>query len=88
MKPSVSRVTSQNQISIPAEVRNRFGIRPGTELVWEEADGELRVHPKRWSLADVQELLVAPPAGKRTLEELRAGKIAAATRKARRGRRG
>jgi AbrB family looped-hinge helix DNA binding protein len=43
----VSRVTSQNQISIPAEVRRRFRIVAGTELIWEERDGALIVRPKR-----------------------------------------
>jgi AbrB family looped-hinge helix DNA binding protein len=54
MRSSTSTVTSQNQISIPAEVRRRFGIVPGTELVWEEKDGALLVHPKRYSLEDLR----------------------------------
>jgi AbrB family looped-hinge helix DNA binding protein len=82
-----SLVTSQNQISIPSEVRKRFDIHPGTELVWEEQDGELLVRPKRYALEDVQALLSDPPAGPKTLKALREGKIAAATRKATRGRR-
>jgi len=80
-----SRVTSQNQISIPSEVRKRFDIHPGTELVWEEQDGELRVRPKRYTVEDVQALLSDPPGGTRSLAELRQGKIAAATRKSARG---
>jgi antitoxin PrlF len=85
MKQAVSRVTSQNQISIPASVRDRFGIGPGTELVWTEREGEIVVRPKRYKLEDIQALLTDPPNGARTLEELRAGKIEAATRKASRG---
>jgi AbrB family looped-hinge helix DNA binding protein len=54
MSSATSKVTSQNQISIPAEVRRRFGIVPGTELVWEERDGELVVHAKRFSLDEVR----------------------------------
>jgi AbrB family looped-hinge helix DNA binding protein len=50
MISATSRVTRQNQISIPAEVRRRFDIQPGTEIVWEEKDGELRVRPKRSTL--------------------------------------
>jgi AbrB family looped-hinge helix DNA binding protein len=86
MLQCTSLVTSQNQISIPAEVRKRFDIHPGTELVWEERDGELRVRPKRYTLEEVQALLVEPPAGPKTLKQLREGKRAAATRKATRGR--
>jgi antitoxin PrlF len=87
MISATSRVTSQNQISIPAEVRRRFDIQPGTEIVWEEKDGDLRVRPKRSTLEDIQTILGASPSGPRTLEQLREGKIAGATRSASRGRR-
>jgi AbrB family looped-hinge helix DNA binding protein len=54
MRSASSKVTSQNQISIPAEVRRRFGIVPGTELVWEEEEGRLVVHPKRFTVDDLR----------------------------------
>ena len=39
-----SRVTSQGQISVPAEIRRRLGIAPGTVLEWEEEeDGRIVV---------------------------------------------
>ena len=31
-----SKVTSQGQISVPAEVRKRLGVGPGSTLVWDE----------------------------------------------------
>ena len=68
-------------------MRERFGIHPGTELIWVEREGEIVVRPKRYKLEDIQALLTDPPTGPRRLEDLRAGKIEAATRKARRGRR-
>jgi AbrB family looped-hinge helix DNA binding protein len=34
-----SKVTAQGQISVPAEVRKKLGIGPGSILEWEE-DGE------------------------------------------------
>ena len=86
MGPATSRVTSQNQISIPAAVRKRFGLEPGTEVIWEERDGELHVRPKRSTLEDVHAVLGEPPSGSRTLRQLREGKVTAATRKATRGR--
>jgi AbrB family looped-hinge helix DNA binding protein len=33
-----SRVTAQGQISVPAEVRSRLGIGPGSVLEWKEDD--------------------------------------------------
>ena len=31
-----SKVTSQGQISVPAEVRKRLGVGPGSTLAWDE----------------------------------------------------
>ena len=38
-----SKLTAQGQISVPAEVRRRLGIGPGSVLIWEERDGEFVV---------------------------------------------
>jgi AbrB family looped-hinge helix DNA binding protein len=65
MGSATSKVTSQNQISIPAVVRRRFGIVPGTELVWEDRDGELVVHPKRLTLDDVRAFCLEARGGRR-----------------------
>ncbi|MFC4447577.1 AbrB/MazE/SpoVT family DNA-binding domain-containing protein [Halorussus aquaticus] len=34
----MSRVTSKGQVTIPKEVRERLGIRPGDEIEFEETD--------------------------------------------------
>lgn len=39
MKIAASRITQQGQISVPAEVRRRLGLAPGSEIVW-EAEGD------------------------------------------------
>ena len=38
-----SKVTSQGQISVPAEVRKRLGAGPGATLVWDEDGGRIVV---------------------------------------------
>lgn len=38
-----SRVTSQGQISVPAEIRRLLGVGPGSVLEWEDIDGEIIV---------------------------------------------
>ena len=38
-----SRLTAQGQISVPASVRRRLGLGPGSVLEWEECDGEFIV---------------------------------------------
>lgn len=77
-----SRVTSQNQVSIPAAARKRFGIGPGSELVWEELDGQLVVRKKKYTIEDVQAALGPPPGGPKTLKELREAKMTYLAKKA------
>jgi AbrB family looped-hinge helix DNA binding protein len=38
-----SRVTAQGQISVPAEIRRKLGIGPGSVLEWEEAGDRVLV---------------------------------------------
>jgi len=38
-----SKVTAQGQISVPAEVRRKLGISPGSVLEWEEEDEKIVV---------------------------------------------
>ncbi|MDR3672837.1 MAG: AbrB/MazE/SpoVT family DNA-binding domain-containing protein [Holophaga sp.] len=53
-----SKVTSQDQISVPLEVRKRFGIKSGCELGWYEENGRLYVDLTRvHTLADARAAL-------------------------------
>jgi AbrB family looped-hinge helix DNA binding protein len=38
-----SKVTAQCQISVPAEVRKKLGVGPGSVLEWDERGGEVVV---------------------------------------------
>ncbi|HEY2775077.1 MAG TPA: AbrB/MazE/SpoVT family DNA-binding domain-containing protein [Candidatus Binatia bacterium] len=55
-----SRVTAQGQISVPAEVRRKLGIGPGSILEWDE-DGERMVVRKagRFSSLEIHNALFA-----------------------------
>jgi AbrB family looped-hinge helix DNA binding protein len=71
---AMSKVTSQGQISVPAEVRRDLGIRAGTELIWDRNEsGDYTVRPKRFALADIHRL-VGPATVRLTDEELRAAR--------------
>jgi antitoxin PrlF len=70
-----SKVTAQGQISVPAEIRRRLGINPGSILEWDE-DGEKIVVRRagRYTSEDIHNALFGdktPPA--RTLDELKEG---------------
>jgi len=43
MTLAVSKLPAQGQISVPAEVRRRLGLGPGSVLEWDEQDGEIVV---------------------------------------------
>ena len=53
-----SKVTAQGQISVPAAIRKKLGLRPGSILEWDEKSGEIIVRKAgRYSSAQVHEAL-------------------------------
>lgn len=43
MEKAKSRLTAQGQISVPAEVRKKLGVGPGSIIEWEEKDDQITV---------------------------------------------
>jgi antitoxin PrlF len=74
MKIASSKLTAQGQISVPAEVRRRLGIGPGSVLEWEEQGEEILIRrAARFSSEDIHRALFSEPPTPRTLEDLRNG---------------
>ena len=49
-----SKVTAQGQISVPAEIRKKLGVGPGSVLEWDEQDNAVVVRRAgRYSSKDV-----------------------------------
>jgi antitoxin PrlF len=69
-----SKLTAQGQISVPAKVRKKLGVGPGSVLEWDE-DGEQIVVRRagRFSSEDVHQSVFATPPKPRTLEDLKEG---------------
>jgi AbrB family looped-hinge helix DNA binding protein len=69
-----SKVTAQGQISVPAEVRRKLGLGPGSVLEWEE-DGERIVVRRagRYSSEEIHRKLFVEAAEARSLTELKEG---------------
>jgi len=70
-----SKLTAQGQISVPAEVRRKLGVGPGSVIEWNEEDGKIVVRRSgRFSLADTRAALGFEPRPEgRSLNELREG---------------
>ena len=70
-----SKVTAQGQISVPAAIRRKLGVGPGSVLEWDE-DGERIVVRRagRFTSGDVHRALFSGRTPKpRRLEELKEG---------------
>lgn len=69
-----SKVTAQGQISVPAEIRRKLGIGPGSVLEWEEEGGKVFVRRVgKYTSEDIHRALFPTPPKPRTLEELKEG---------------
>ena len=71
-----SKLTAQGQISVPAEVRQRLGIGPGSVLEWDEQDDQVVVRRAgRYSSEEVHSALFpaghSPPPPEDTKEAIR-----------------
>jgi len=67
-----SKVTSQGQISVPAEIRRKLGIGPGAVLEWEE-DGERVIVRRagRYTFEDIHRAVFPRRPKPRKLNELK-----------------
>ena len=70
-----SKITAQGQISVPAEVRRKLGIGPGSVLEWNEEGEKIVVRRSaRYNWEDVHRALFPDgPPKPRTLAELEQG---------------
>jgi antitoxin PrlF len=70
-----SKLTAQGQISVPAGVRRKLGVGPGSVLEWDDAGGEIVVRRlSRFTSEDIHRALFGNQAPKpRSLDELKEG---------------
>jgi antitoxin PrlF len=70
-----SKLTAQGQISVPADVRRKLGVGPGSVLEWEEDGNQIVVRRAgRFSSEDIHRALFgAHPPERRTPAEMREG---------------
>jgi antitoxin PrlF len=74
MPPVHSRLTAQGQISVPAPIRRKLGIGPGSVLEWHDAGDHVVVRRAgRYSSEDVHRSMFPTPPGRKTLAQLKAG---------------
>lgn len=74
MKVAQSRLTAQGQISVPAQIRKRLALVPGSILEWDADDERVTVRRAgRHTSEDIHRALFANVPRPRSLAELREG---------------
>ena len=74
MSIASSRVTAQGQISVPAEIRRKLGIGPGSILEWDAEGANVVVRRAgRYTSEEMHRALFAATPERRTLRELKEG---------------
>jgi AbrB family looped-hinge helix DNA binding protein len=70
-----SRVTAPGQISVPARVRKKLGVGPGSVLEWEERENEVVVRRAGWHTSEEihAALFGSTPPKPKSAEELKDG---------------
>ena len=69
-----SKLTAQGQISVPAEIRRKLGVGPGSVLEWHaEGDQVVVRRAGRYTSEEIHHAVFPKPARPRTLQELKDG---------------
>jgi antitoxin PrlF len=70
-----SKITAQGQISVPAEIRRKLGVGPGSTLEWDEEGGKIVVRRAgKYTFEDIHKVLFPDgPPKRRSLKELQKG---------------
>jgi len=75
MSLAKSRLTAQGQISVPAEVRRKLGLGPGSVLEWEQVGKHMLVRRAgTYTSEDVHRALFAQVPPQRSLAELKSAR--------------
>lgn len=69
-----SKLTAQGQISVPAKIRQRLGVGPGSVLEWDENGGQVIVRKAgRHTSEDIHRAIFDDVPGRRTTAEMKEG---------------
>lgn len=69
-----SKLTAQGQISVPAEIRKKLGLCPGSVVEWDENGGEVIVRRAgQYTSAQVHEVLFGTKRRRKAQEDVKEG---------------
>ena len=69
-----SKITSQGQVSIPARIRRKLGLTPGSRVEWCERGDEVLVRrASKYSSLDIHEAVFSAPPARTSVEDMDEG---------------
>ena len=69
-----SKITAQGQVSVPARIRRRLGLTPGSKIEWCESGGEVVVRrASKFSSRDIHEAVFDEPPEPRSVADMDEG---------------
>lgn len=69
-----SRVTSQGQVSVPAKIRQKLGVGPGSVLEWDDSSDQVVVRRVgKYTSEDIHRALFKTPPPRKALRQLKEG---------------
>ena len=69
-----SKITAQGQVSVPARIRRRLGLTPGSKIEWCEVGDEVVVRrASKYSSRDIHEAVFDGPPQRRSVADMDEG---------------
>lgn len=69
-----SKITARGQVSVPARIRRRLGLTPGSKIEWYESGGEVFVRRvSKYSSRDIHEAVFEIPPKPRSVADMDEG---------------
>ena len=69
-----SKITTQGQVSVPASIRRRLGLTPGSKIEWCESGGEVIVRrASKYSSRDIHDAVFDKPPESRSIADMDEG---------------
>ena len=69
-----SKITAQGQVSVPARIRRRLGLTPGSKIEWCEVGDDVIVRrASKYSSRDIHEAVFDTPPQRRSVAEMDEG---------------
>lgn len=67
----LAKITAKGQVTLPKEVRDRYGLKAGDRIEFVEENGRTWVRPRNVRAVDLAGILGPPPSGRSlTIEEM------------------